>query len=342
MAEKRINMKDIAKEAGVSVATVSYIVNKRKDQSIAPETIERVQDAITRLGYVPNLSARALVANRSHLFGVVIPQTEPGKKFMFANPFYGEFLSSVEYEARMAGYHVLISGTNVDQSYLEVAQTRSLDGIIIVGMYPEAYYEDLKRLAIPVILVDSYCEDLAFHTVSIDDRLGGRLATEYLLAKGHRRIGFASGVIKEKGVNYERYLGYREALQQAQVPFDPALVYSGTVGYEYGLQLGEELGKDSHAPTALFASADILAVGLIRGLKKTGKEVPEDLSVIGFDDSWIAENCDPALTTIRQNVSQKGAKAAHLIIEERKGSYGEKQKVVLPVTLVERSSVREL
>src|SRR5690606_16242700 len=136
-----------------------YIINKNPKESISQETIDRVNEAIKKLNYVPNLSARSLASNKTNLIGVVIPQTEPGKKFMFNNPFYGEFLSSVEYVARTKGYHVLISGTDANQSYLEVAKKRSLDGIIIVGMYDEDFYEDLKKSQIPIVLVDSYCKD---------------------------------------------------------------------------------------------------------------------------------------------------------------------------------------
>ena len=205
MANRRINMKDIAREANVSVATVSYVINKRKDQTIAKSTIKRVEDAVKKLGYVPNLAAKALVENKSYLIGVVIPQTEPGKQFMFSNPFYGELLSSIEFVARDKGYHVLISGTDVDQSYLEIANKRGLDGIIIVGIHPDNYYEDLKNTSIPVVLIDSYCDNLPFFSISIEDRESAKIATQYLINKGHRKIAFASGVITGNGVTYERF-----------------------------------------------------------------------------------------------------------------------------------------
>lgn len=337
-------MKDIAREAGVSVATVSYIINNRKDQSIAPETVRRVNEVIDRLGYVPNLAARSLVANRSHLLGVVIPQTEPGEKLMFSNPFYGELLSSIEYESRKSGYHVLISGTNVDQSYLEVAQKRSLDGIIIVGMYPEMDLESFKKFRIPVVLVDSYCKDLPYPSINIDDFLGGKVATEYLLDRGHRRIGFVSGVLKEDGVNNERFKGYQDALASQNILFDKELVFSGTVSYEYGVQLGQSFAtRRDQLPDAIFATADILAVGLIRGLKSIGVKVPEDISIVGFDDSWLASDCYPPLTTIRQDVLLKGSEAARIIIDAAE-CHQENTVIqtVLPVALVERSTVASI
>lgn len=339
MAKRRINMKDIAKEANVSVATVSYVINKRKDQTIAPATIKRVEDAVAKLGYVPNMAAKALVENKSYLLGVVIPQTEPGKQFMFSNPFYGELLSSIEFSAREKGYHVLISGTDIDQSYLEIANKRSLDGIIIVGIHPDDYYENLRNTSIPVVLIDSYCNNLPFKSISIKDRESAKLATKYFIDKGHNKIGFASGVISDNGVTYERYLGYKDALEEAGIPLDEDFIYSGTVSQEYGKELGIKIAAMDKRPSAIFSTADIIAFGLINGLKKAQLNIPEDISIIGFDDTWLARDCDPLLTTIKQDVFEKGQKAVELLLNDNSN---EKEHIILDVELIERDSVSKL
>ena len=124
---KRVSIKDVAREAGVSATTVSYVLNRNPDETISAETTQRVLEAVRRLHYVPNLNARSLSSRRSNLIGVLIPQTEPGKEFMFSNPFYGELLSAIEYTARKNGYHLLLSGTQEDQSYVSVAQNRGVD-----------------------------------------------------------------------------------------------------------------------------------------------------------------------------------------------------------------------
>ena len=126
---KRVGIKDVAKEAGVATSTVSYVLNQKTTETISEETKKRVLDAVKKLGYVPNLNARSLSSRKSNLIGVLIPQTEPGKEFMFSNPFYGELLSSIEYTARKNGYHLILSGTEEDQDYLHVAQNRGVDGI---------------------------------------------------------------------------------------------------------------------------------------------------------------------------------------------------------------------
>lgn len=334
---KRINMKDIALEAKVSVATVSYVINKREDQKIPKETVDRIENAIKKLGYVPNLAARSLVHNKSSLIGVVIPQTEPGKQFMFSNPFYGELLSSIEYNCRISGYHVLISGTDINQSYLEIARKRSLDGIIIVGMHPSDYYKDLIDSQIPVVLVDSYFNGLPFKSISLKDREGASLATDYLIKKGHRKIGFASGEIKEDGVTYDRYLGYKDSLIKAGIEIDDNFIFEGNVSQDYGSELGHKISKLDNKPTAIFASADVIAIGLINGLKREGFHLPSDMSIIGFDDTWLARACDPQLTTIKQDVSLKGKIAVDMLLN--KDLY--QKDIILDVELVERESVKE-
>lgn len=332
-------MKDIAKEAHVSAATVSYVINKRPDQKIPKETVERIEKAIKKLGYVPNLAARSLVGNKSKLIGVVIPQTEPGKQFMFYNPFYGELLSSIEYNCRIAGYHVLISGTDVNESYLEIAKKRSLDGIIIVGMHEQSYYTDLIDSQIPIVLIDSYCKELPFRSISLKDREGAKLATNYLISKGHKKIGFATGVLAKEGVIRERYLGYLDALKDNNIAVREDYIYEGTVTTNFGQSLSTELYNLEDKPTAIFASADVIAIGLINGLKKQGMDLPKDMSVIGFDDTWLAQTCDPQLTTIKQDVAKKGEMALKLLLCKEKE---ECKNIILDIDLIERDSVYKL
>lgn len=339
---KRVSIKDVAKEAGVSTTTISYVLNRKLDQNISRETTARVWDVVKRLGYVPNLSARSLISRKSNLIGVIIPQTEPGKEFMFSNPFYGEFLSSVEYTARQNSYHLLISGTEKDQGYMSIARNRDVDGIIIVGTYPSEFIEELKQIGVPVILVDAYLKEEPFPTIGIDDHLGGLLATRYLLEKGHRRIALISGVLMKDGVNEKRFLGYRDALAEAGIPFEESFVYSGSVGHEYGIQAAGEMQSRGNRETAAFVTADIMALGFIKGQRMLGRTVPGDISVVGFDDLYLATICDPSLTTVRQDIRLKGETAARLVIEANRKKEGKKQDILLPISLVERDSVRSI
>lgn len=337
---KRVSIKDVAREAGVSATTVSYVLNQNPGETISAETTQRVLEAVRRLHYVPNLNARSLSSRRSNLIGVLIPQTEPGKEFMFSNPFYGELLSAIEYTARKNGYHLLLSGTQEDQSYVNVAQNRGVDGIIIVGAYPGRNLEELRGMNVPIVLVDSYVKDAAFHTIGIEGREGARMATEYLIAKGHRDIAFVSGSIREHGVNSKRYQGYCDALAAAGIAPDENALYSDTVSYEYGVVAAGEYVRRGRRQTAAFVTADVLAVGLVKGLLQHGLRIPEDLSVVGFDDVYLSRICYPSLTTVHQDIARKGAEAVRLIMEAAAGAQ-ERMECILPLTLVERDSVME-
>lgn len=337
--KKRVTIKDVAKEAQVSIATISYVINNK--DNLSKETVDRVNEAIKKLNYIPNLSARSLVNKKSNLVGVVIPQTEAGKQLMFNNPFYSEFISAVEYTARINGYHVIISGADADESYLEISDKRNLDGIIIVGMYPEEFYKDLQNCKIPIVLVDSYCQDHYFHSIQINDRYGGYIATKYLLERGHRNISLVTGKIKKEGVSEKRYLGYRDALKEFGIEFKHDYLMEGTVDYDYGIAIADRIAADKQI-TAVFATADILAMGLMKRLKYIGVKIPEDISIIGFDDVYITKMTDPGLTTVKQGIYKKGETSVRMILDCINHKLKGKQEIILPIEIVERDSVRDL
>ncbi len=335
---RRVSIKDVAREAGVSTTTVSYVLNQKATETISPETTARVWDAVHTLNYVPNLNARSLTSRRTNLIGVVIPQMEPGKEFMFANPFYGELLSAIEYTARRSGYHLLLSGPEPDQSYVGIARNRGVDGIIIVGSYPSQSITELHQLSVPVVLVDTYVKDPVFHTIGIDDRLGGQLATRYLLEMGHRRIAFVSGSVSEQGVIQKRFLGYMDALSEAGLALNERYLYLGAVNFAFAQSVAEEMHRRGDLETAAFATADILGMGLVKGLRRLGKRVPEDLSIVGFDDLDLAAMSDPSLTTVHQDIAEKGRNAVQIILDAMDGRAG-KQERILPIRLTVRDSV---
>lgn len=338
---KRVSIKDVAREAAVSTTTVSYVLNQKASETISPETTERVWEAVRLLNYVPNLNARSLTSRKTNLIGVVIPQTEPGKEFMFANPFYGELLSAIEYTARRNGYHLLLSGPEPDQSYSNIARNRGVDGIIIVGSYPSQNLTELHQLNVPVVLVDTYVKDPVFHTIGIDDRLGGQLATQYLIAQGHRNIAFVSGSVSEQGVTQKRFLGYMDALNEAGLALNEKHLYLGTVSFEFAQSVAEEMQRRGNSETAAFATADILGMGLVKGLRRLGRRVPEDMSIVGFDDLDLACMSDPSLTTVHQDIAEKGRNAVQIILDSVDG-HTEKQERILPIRMMERDSVCKL
>ncbi len=337
--DRRATLRDVAEKAGVTTATVSYILNEKK--SFPDETRQRVMSAIAELGYIPNLSARTLTQRSSKLIGIVVPQTE-GSRLMFQNNFYAEILGSIEFHARQNGYHIIISATDANESYLRLARERNLDGIIVIGMYPDEFYRQMKESHIPIVLVDSYCNDHYYHNIRIDDAYGSYLATRYVLSKGHRNIAFFSGQLKENGVMKKRLAGYRDALSEYGIPFDRRYVFEGKIDYASGIDAAERLLSSRVPATAVVAAADILAIGAMKGFYERGVRVPEDISVMGFDDLEISQYLAPGLSTIRQEISQKGEKAVELLINNIKEPNLTKQEQILPVKLVERGSVKRI
>ena len=335
-----ITIKDVAKETGLSTATVSYAINGKK--KLPEETLKLVFDAIEKLGYVKNYSASSLSGNTSNLIGVVIPQTEPGKAMVFENPFYSEMLSSIEYNARQKGYHIIVSGTNADEKYFNLANQRNLDGIIIIGVYPVDFYEGLKKSNIPIVLVDSYLNTHNYSMVKLDDYLGGYQATKYLIEHGHKKIAFISGTLKEGGVNLARFEGYKNALLEAGIPFLEEQVLTGTIDFESGKALASEM-IEKLDNTAVFCTADIMAIGILKKLNEMKIQVPDKMSVIGFDNLNIANYCSPGLTTIGQDIFKKGQKAVEILYKLIKNTdHKTIDEIILPIEIVERESVKKI
>ena len=333
----RVTLKDVAELAGVTPATVSYVLSGKRP--ISEETKARVKDAIEKLDYVPDLNARSLSMRDSKLIGVVVPQTEPGERLMFQNSFYSEALGSIEYYARQRGYHILISATDANESYLTLAKQRNLDGIIVIGMYPDEFYHQMKKTQIPIVLIDSYCNDHYYHNIRIDDAYGSYLAAKYLLDMGHEDVAFFVGQIKENGVMKKRLLGYRQALEEFDLPYRKNYVFEGQIDYESGIALSGKLLDAGLPVTGIVCAADILAIGAMKGLYEAGKRVPEDFSIVGFDDLEISRYLTPGLTTVKQQISLKGQKAVELLLKHIEDPNLTKQEEVLPLELIERGSV---
>ncbi|WP_217596961.1 LacI family DNA-binding transcriptional regulator [Cohnella sp. GbtcB17] len=311
---KRITIRDVSERAGVSTAAVSYVLNGREGK-VSQETASKVRRAVEELNYIPDFSARSLAGTRSKLIGVVIPQTEDQKQLLLQNPFYSELVCGIEARLRQSGYHMILSGVDKGEGYLDTSMQRNLDGAIIMGIYQESFYDDLKRVKVPIVLIDSYVNDSYFQTVSIDDEAGGYMATELLVDNGHTNIALVTGLIRKDGAVEKRFLGYKRALKEAGLFYHPDYVFEHSVSYEYGQEAAAAIAAGHPEITAVFASSDLVALGVLRGLSDAGKRVPEDVSVGGFDDIPVARMCNPPLTTVRQNIVARGAMAADRLLK---------------------------
>lgn len=334
-----LTIKDIARECEVSVTTVSNVIHGVSSH-VAPETIERINKVITKYHYIPNMSARALVNKSSRIIGVInhlVPQ-EAGNFMM--DPFHSAVVGGIERGVRERGYYMMVRTVQDENELMSLFRNWNLDGVIITGVFEDHFYESLVKSDIPYVLLDSYIQNKSVLNIGLEDYKGGYLATKYLIDKGHTQIVFASPAIFKKGVIQKRYRGYRNALKDANIPFSSKNVYQQEINIDDGMKLGRELAERLDI-SAVFATADILAAGIMAGLHEKGIRIPEDISIIGFDDLFLSKITSPQLTTIHQDVDGKGALAANLLIDKLEKKKIEKS-CILPITLVERNSVADI
>jgi LacI family transcriptional regulator len=333
---KKVTLKDLAAEAGVSLMTVSNVINGNHAR-VSEATLARVREIVDQRGYVANASARSLAASSSHMIGLLVPSSK-SENLLDLNPHAVQLFGFLERALRQRGYHLLFRGIS-ELGDIDVA-TRSwnLDGTVLLSFIDE----DVDRLGpeheTPIVALDSYSANPHTTGVRSDDYAGGRLAAEHLLALGHRRIGFASPGFTEVGLVRQRFNGFKAALDSAGVRWNPRDRFDGAVSWDAGYALGRRMARRASRPSAVFATADILAAGIVAGLQAEGLSVPHDMSVVGFDDIDLARYVTPALTTVRQDVEAKGTYAAGLLLEEISGERPPGQAVVIPVDLLTRGS----
>ena len=335
-----VTLKDIAAEAGVSITTVSNVVHRRKSR-VSPELVDKIRAIIEREHYAPSMSARSLANSHSSIIGVITHLTPQNTGSTMSDPFLSAFVDSIEKRTREEGYYLMIRAVEDADELAALSRSWQLSGLILTGMFQDDFFRVTQELGIPFVLIDSYVDGPDVCSVGLEDEKGGYLAARHLLEKGHRRIAFASPSVRPGGVIEKRLLGYRRALEEFHIGFDPSLVFTQEISPEEGKKLGRLLAEKPEI-TGIFATADILAAGIIAGLGECGVRVPHDRSVIGFDDNYLARLTVPGLTTIHQDADRKGFLATDMILRRLRRETIEEKKIVLPVRLVERGSVRAL
>lgn len=337
-----VTIEDIAREAGVSATTVSNVIHGRTNK-VSAYTVDLINEIIRERGYVPNLSARAMKTRSSKVVALINHlESRDQEKFM-SDPFFMDLTSAVEKALRERGYFLMIRAISESEDLLAFLRNWNVEGVFMPGLFEdEPFYQTLLGLKLPVVLTDSYVSALGHMTnIGLQDFEGGRVATEHLIRNGHKRIVFAGPKVKPGGVVEQRLLGYKQALTDNGIPFDPSLVYECEFSTTKMMELGGALAKREDI-TAVFATADILAAGIMSGLQQSGRMVPRDISIVGFDDINWARMTMPMLTTVHQDAVKKGRLAAECMIQLLEGETNQLQNRVLPVRLVERHSVRKI
>ena len=334
-----MNLKTIAKMAGVSTVTVSNVMNGKYNRA-SKETIERVQRIIEETGYHPSATARSLTMKRSRIIGVVITNLQADESFS-VSPYNAQILGYLDRYIRSRGYYMMLRCVVQSFEVLPDLATWNIDGAFFLGIAADDALKLREKLNIPAVFIDTYSKDGALCTIGIDDRKGGYLAGKYLLDKGHRQIAFASTPTEYPGVMQERYLGFCDAFRELGMEFQPdrRFVTSG-IHYEQGVEVGKRIAASETDFTAVAAVADVMAFGVMEGLRLGGRRVPEDVSVIGFDDLPDCQYSYPRLTSISQHLEEKAQCAGDYLFSmlQNKAAVPGYKKV--DVELVERQSVK--
>lgn len=335
-----MNLKTIAKEAGVSTATVSNVINGNYHK-VSDETIAKVQKIVEKNNYQPNATARSLASRESRIIGVVIPNIGEDESFS-VSPYNTQLLALLEVYIRREGYFMMTRCVSECKEILPMFASWNVDGMVLLGVSPDEVKEIRKQFKVPTVYIDTYAENLKIANVGIDDYRGGFLAARYLLGKGHRKIAFVGPDVKSPGVIQQRYQGFCDACAKEGVEVPSNYVFKVNTTYQDGIIAGEKIGIIDDGITAVVATSDVVALGVLNGLRLCGLNVPNDVSVIGFDN--LPECCYsvPQLTTISQDVNQKANLAGKYLFDmiRRNESFVIDKRI--DIEIIERQSVKDL
>lgn len=328
-----VNVKDVAKLAGVAPITVSRVSNN--SGSVNPATRERVQKAIDELHYVPNTLAQSLRSKQTHTIALLLSD--------ITNPFWTTIARGVEDAAAEKGFHTILCNTDEnpekEATYLNLLLQRRVDGIVIAPTTNDKLrLTVLKRHQLPCVLIDRRVDGFKSDVVCGDSRGGAELLTEHLIRLGHRQIALVSGPSSISSAE-ERAEGYRAALRKHRIPVEESLIFHGEFKQDSGYQLVKRLVECDPRPTAIFAANNLIAVGALQALREMGLRVPEDIALVCFDDIPYASAIEPFLTVIAQPAYEMGRTAACLLLERLAATRNIKtREVVLASELVVRQS----
>lgn len=329
----RVTMADVAREAGVSLMTVSRVVNNKGE--VSPETRRRVQYVIERLGYRPSGIARSLATKRTGTIGLVVPDN--------ANPFFSEVARAAQQTAYAKGYNIFLGNTDEDpERELDVLRSfeeKRVDGVLLCSsrLDDAALHAAIERHSAVVLVNRRLNNGTPVSVVRIDDEEGGRTATEHLLHAGHRAVGFLAGPPTSYS-GQQRRVGYCRALEDAGVVYNPAFVQNCVPNVRGGQEAASSLLTTHPELTALFCYNDLLAVGASQACEKLEIRIPEALAIVGFDDIPLASLVTPALTTCRVPRDELGGHAMRLLLDQIDGYRVEPDEILVPPQLVIRAS----
>jgi LacI family transcriptional regulator len=337
MQKKRPTIKDVARLSGLSLSTVSLVINKRG--YVSRETREKIQKIVHDLSYHPTRSARGLASKTSGNLGFMLSDYH----FSQAEPFYTKIFLGTEFEARNHNYYILL--TTVGKTFSKTHDVprflleRNVDGVIIAGKVTGRLIDYIDELGIPIILVDYDSKKRRHSTVLTDNRTGARMAVEHLLDLGHRSVAFIAGDIEHPSIA-ERFAGFKEVLHEHHIVPDEQLIVvdQPTLWGNDGSEAIEKILRRGKQPTAVFAANDAMAIGCAKFMRDRGVKIPADLAIVGFDDIDMSSHLEPPLTTVRVLKEEMGKLAVIRLVDMIKSKSRAVVTTHVPVELVVRSS----
>lgn len=333
-------IKDVAKEAGVSIATVSLVIHD--NERISSETKKKVQKAIKTLNYHPSRSARGLVSKRTGNIGFILTDDH----FLRTEPFYTRIFLGTEFQARSDEYYILL--TTIPTDYKEddplprFILEQNVDGIIIAGKIPICLIEKLEKYNIPLVFVDYLPDNSNYPTIQIDNFQGGSIATQHLIDLGHKNIGFICGDINHPSIA-TRFRAFKNTLEKNNIEYSQknCITDESYPARQNGYRAAKRL-LNNNKVTAIFAANDALAIGAMQYCKDMGIRIPYDLSIIGFDDVEADLLLDPPLTTVRVPKIEMGAEAMQLMANIINKNNITTKRILVPVELIVRESTTQI
>jgi LacI family transcriptional regulator len=331
-------IEDVAKKAKTSIATVSRVLNNKT--GFSEETRNRVLEAIKETGYESNAIARSLKKNKTNTLGVLIPN--------ISSMLSAEILNGIEEYATAHNYNVLVNYTYSEpekvMKALKTFNEQRVDGLIFTSdLLLDEYYDYLKRMNIPVVLVATESEKYSLPFIKVNDFEAAYDAVNYLIKQGHTEIGMIGGNPKDPIAGIQRLNGFKQALKDADLQFkENKFVFHTTYGFEDGVRNLKTLLEKYPEVTAIFAASDEMAAGAIKTAHDMGIAVPEELSVIGYDNILISKVIWPALTTVAQPLHKMGDEATKLLIQQIQNKDYQRNQLYMPHKIIERDSVHKL
>ena len=334
-------LKEIAKEAGVSTMTVSNVVNGNFSK-VSKKNIERIQKIIKDTNYIPNSSARSLAKNNSNIIAIILrgDQNENSLK----SPHNATLVGTIIQKIQQHGYYTMVNIVQTQEDILQRIQAWNVEGTIFLGMFDDEIEQICLATDIPKVFIDSYSSANKLFNIGIDDYKGGRLAAQHLMAHGHRKLSFVGPPTIHNGVIQHRFTGFCDELNKNGITLDPQFKFEleSDIQPEAIIEIGKKIADQIDDVTAAFVTSDQIASYLIQGLNTRQIRVPEDFSIIGFDNLMISTFMIPQLTTIAQDLEQKASLAVDLLFKQLQTPDMSAVSLTLDVNLVERNSVATL